>query len=173
MSEQNVETPKNDELDLELQESKASRGSTRLVIGLLIFAGVFFAMINSMVDGGAYLYTVDEVYAAQVDGALKTGRKVRIKGLVMHGSYKNDKGSSEHRFNVEGEQHRVPVYFKGPIPDVFKEGAEVVATGTFDKTGVLTATEVTAKCPSKYEESNISEDTRKQMNLDGQRKTRM
>ena len=121
--------------------------SNRGIIFLLIFVGVFYLMLNSMMDGGAYFLTVDEVQAAQQKGVLTKGRKVRVKGTVAHGTYQNDKGSSEHRFSVQGEQHKIKVYFKGPIPDVFKEGGEVVATGRFDQAGLLTATEVTAKCP--------------------------
>ena len=141
------------------------RGSARLVIGLLIFVSVFYLMVNSMMDGGAYFLTVDEVQAAQQKGQLRQGRKVRIKGIVAHGTHQNTPGSSEHRFTVQGEQHKVKVYFKGAIPDVFKEGGEVVATGRFDKNNLLTATEVTAKCPSKYEQNSISPETRKQMGI--------
>jgi cytochrome c-type biogenesis protein CcmE len=151
-----------DLLNIEAQERK---GSSRLVIGLLFFVGVFYLLVNSMMDGGAYFLTVDEVQAAQSKGYLKSGRKVRIKGIVAHGTYINEKGSSEHRFAVQGEQHRVNIYFKGPMPDVFKEGGEVVATGTFTADNLLTATEVTAKCPSKYEQDNISPETRKRMGI--------
>jgi cytochrome c-type biogenesis protein CcmE len=140
--------------------------SNRGIIFLLIFVGVFYLMLNSMMDGGAYFLTVDEVQAAQQKGILSKGRKVRIKGTVAHGTYQNEKGSSEHRFSVQGEQHKIKIYFKGAIPDVFKEGGEVVATGRFDQSGLLTATEVTAKCPSKYEQDSISPEARKSLGLD-------
>ena len=158
---------------VEESEDQVSRGSSRLVIGLLIFVGAFYLMINSMMDGGAYFLQVDEVLAAQQKGRLKAGRKVRIKGNVAHGSYQNQKGSSEHRFMVAGEKNQVAVYFKGAIPDVFKEGAEVVATGKFDKENTLIATEVTAKCPSKYEQEAISPEARKSMGLEENKGGRM
>ena len=146
--------------------------STRGIIGLVLFVGAFYLMVDSMIDGGAYFLTVDEVLAAQDDGKLTAGRKVRIKGLIAHGTHKNTPGSSEHRFVVEGEINKVNVYFKGAIPDVFKEGGEVVATGSFDEKGTLIATEVTAKCPSKYEKDKITPEARKNMGLDGQPKVR-
>ena len=144
--------------------------SNRGIVFLLIFVGVFYLMLSSMMDGGAYFLTVDEVQAAQQKGILSKGRKVRVKGTVVHGSYKNEKGSSEHRFSVQGEQHQIKVYFKGPIPDVFKEGGEVVATGQFGEGDLLTATEVTAKCPSKYEQDSISPEMRKNMGINRQGK---
>lgn len=146
--------------------------SQRGIIGFVLFVGAFYLMVNSMTVGGAYFLEVDEVQAAQNEGKLKPGRKVRIKGIVSHGTYQNEKGSSEHRFVVEGEINKVAVYFKGAIPDVFKEGGEVVATGSFNEANELVATEVTAKCPSKYEQDNISPETRKRMGIDSELKVR-
>ena len=146
--------------------------STRGIIGLILFVGAFYLIVDSMIGGGAYFLTVDEVLAAQDEGKLQVGRKVRIKGLIAHGTHQNESGSSEHRFVVEGEVNKVSVYFKGAIPDVFKEGGEVVATGSFDEKGILIATEVTAKCPSKYEKDKITPEARKNMGIDGQRKMR-
>ena len=71
-----------------------------------------------------------------------------------------------HRFTVEGEAQRIPVSYEGPLPDVFKEGGEVVATGRFNAGGLFVASEVTAKCPSKYEAGSISEETRRNYQLD-------
>lgn len=155
-----------DRTELETSHPKSSRGSLRLVVGLLVFVGAFYLMVNSMMDGGAYFLTVDEVLAAQQKGYLKPTRKVRIKGNVVHGTYLNPEGSSEHNFEVQGEQHRVKVYYKGAIPDVFKEGGEVVATGHFKAQDMLIATEVTAKCPSKYEQNKISPEARERMGLE-------
>ena len=94
--------------------------STRGIIGLVLFVGAFYLIAVSMLDGGAYFLTVDEVQAAQEKGNIRAGRKLRIKGTVAHNSYLNEDGSSEHRFTVEGKESkgRVPVYFKGAIPDV-------------------------------------------------------
>jgi cytochrome c-type biogenesis protein CcmE len=44
------------------------------------------------------------------------------------------------------------VNYKGALPDTFKEGAEVVVTGTLHESGTMAATDVLAKCASRYEE---------------------
>jgi cytochrome c-type biogenesis protein CcmE len=150
-----------------LTEPTSGRGSTRLVVGLLLLVGAFYLMVNSMVDGGgAYFLEVDEVMAAEQKGYLKPTRKVRVKGKVVFGTYQNPPGTIEHRFSVQGERDQIRVYYKGAIPDVFKEGGEVVATGSFTEPGLLTANELTAKCPSKYEQDGISPEARKQMGLE-------
>ena len=131
-----------------MEENQKRGPSARLVIGLLLGVGAFYLFIASMMDGGTYFLTVDEAKAASI----QQGRPVRIKGNVAAGSYAHVDGSTEHRFSIEGETAVMPVYYNGPMPDVFAEGREVIAEGTVGADGVLVATEVTAKCPSKYEQ---------------------
>lgn len=134
----------------------------RLMIGLVIIVGGFFLVVNSATEGGTYFLTVDQAMAAP-----PPDRPVRIKGLVTVGTYKNTPGTTVHDFEIKDKagERSVKVHFEGPIPDVFKEGAEVVATGKLGDDGVLTATEVTAKCPSKYEEGQMSETARQKAGL--------
>ena len=137
-------------------------GSTRLVISLLGAVAIFYLLINSMMDSGAYFLTVDEVRAE----TMKVARRLRLKGKVAFGSHEHQEGARLHRFIVEGEAKRIPVRYEGPVPDVFKEGGEVVATGEFNPDGVFVASELTAKCPSKYEAGALSEETRRSYQLD-------
>ena len=130
-----------------------------MVVGLLVAVTGMYVFLDSAMEGGAYFLSVDEAVAAD----LAPHRPVRIKGTVIPGTYQNADGSSEHRFGIEsGGKRSMQVYFNGPIPDVFSEGREVVVEGHRNKTGVLEATQVTAKCPSKYEEG-MSEEARKRL----------
>ena len=147
---------------LSRRASERGAGSTRLVVGLLTAVTVFYLLISSMMDSGAYFLTVDEVHA----GIRESGRQLRLKGNVAFGSHEHETGGLLHRFTVEGEAQRIPVSYEGPLPDVFKEGGEVVATGRFNQEGLFVASEVTAKCPSKYEAGSISEETRRSYQLD-------
>ncbi len=45
----------------------------------------------------------------------------------------------------------VPVVYRGSVPDMFKVGRDVNATGKLEG-GTLVATAMTTKCPSKYTE---------------------
>jgi cytochrome c-type biogenesis protein CcmE len=161
-----MSSTQNNENTISSEPITQSKGSFGLVITLVIIVTAFYLLINSMMAGGqaggAYFMEVDEIAKAQNEGKLKPGRKLRVKGIVKVGTYVNKTGSSEHQFMVQGEHNEVAVYYKGAIPDVFKEGGEVVATGIFDKDQVLVATEVTAKCPSKYEKNGTSEARKRQ-----------
>jgi cytochrome c-type biogenesis protein CcmE len=48
--------------------------------------------------------------------------------------------------------HTLQVSYQGiePPPDTFKDGAQALAMGTYGRDGVFHATELQAKCASKY-----------------------
>lgn len=145
----------------ESHSREAPRRPWRLMVGLLIVVGGFYLMLNSMVEGGTYFLTVDEAMAAA-----PPERPVRIKGNVAEGTYKNPEGTL-HTFDIKDPKgaRTLTVRYDGPLPDVFSEGREVVAEGRLGHDGVLVATEVTAKCPSKYEEGRMSEEAKEKAGL--------
>ena len=149
---------------MELQDTQQdARGPSRirLVIGLLLAVGVFYVVVDSMMSSGAYFLSVDDAVARPVTGE----RPIRVKGTVVVGSYLHEEGTTIHAWKVadtDGER-QLSVYYDGPIPDVFKEGGEVVVEGPRDAEGVLVATEVTAKCPSKYENDGISDQAKERL----------
>lgn len=131
----------------------------RLVIGLLLAVGVFYVFMSSATDGGQWFMDVDEAVAATIP----PDRPIRVKGDVAPASYKHEEGTTEHYFKIIGKAEQpMPVYYNGPMPDVFAEGREVVVSGHRRADGTLVATEVIAKCPSKYE-GGISPEAREAM----------
>jgi cytochrome c-type biogenesis protein CcmE len=53
----------------------------------------------------------------------------------------------------------VTVRYEGVVPDTFKDDAEVIVTGTLGSDGVFQASDLLAKCPSKYEAEMKSKGT--------------
>jgi cytochrome c-type biogenesis protein CcmE len=148
--------------DKKPQQSEGRAGRLRLIVGLLLGVSAFYLVLSSMGEGGSYFYTVDEV----ADEPVKD-RPIRVKGTVVQGTYVNAAGSNEHFFTITEKEKTMKVFYKGPLPDVFGEGREVVAEGRRDASGRLVATEVTAKCPSKYEGDGVTEEARERMNQSG------
>ncbi len=142
------------------QVSKVKR--IRFIVGLLAGVAAFYLVVGSATEGGTYFYTVGE---AMAQDEIPTHRMIRVKGLVFEGSWKKPVSPSKvHKFVIADEGGQMKVRFDGPLPDVFQEGGEVVATGRY-KNGQLEATEVTAKCPSKYEEGQLSDEAKKRMGI--------
>ncbi|MBK8337877.1 MAG: cytochrome c maturation protein CcmE [Sterolibacteriaceae bacterium] len=77
-------------------------------------------------------------------------RTFRIGGLVEAGSVKREADGLTTRFVVTDTANRIPVTYKGALPDLFKEGKGVVSQGKLGADGVFVASEVLAKHDENY-----------------------
>jgi cytochrome c-type biogenesis protein CcmE len=78
------------------------------------------------------------------------GRSFRIGGLVEEGSIRRDKDGLTVSFVITDTNKKIPVTYKGILPDLFKEGKGVVAQGKVEADGVMHAEEVLAKHDENY-----------------------
>jgi len=98
-------------------------------------------------------HDVDEVAAAPDD---YLGRAVlKLHGSVVAGSIDErvTSGRVERRFTLEHGGATIVVTSGAPVPDTFRDYAEVVATGTLRRDGAalrLDAADIIAKCPAGY-----------------------
>ena len=76
------------------------------------------------------------------------GKTFRIGGMVVAGSVKRE--GVEVRFAVTDTAKTIPVVYRGPLPDLFREGKGVVAQGQIGADGVFHAREVLAKHDENY-----------------------
>jgi cytochrome c-type biogenesis protein CcmE len=77
-------------------------------------------------------------------------KNLQVHGNVVPGSIGRKKDSLDWRFDIQRNGQTLRAYYTGIVPDTFKDDSEVVLTGRLTKEGFV-ATEMTAKCPSKYE----------------------
>ena len=78
------------------------------------------------------------------------GRTFRIGGMVEKGSVKREADGVTVRFTVTDTAKTMPVSYRGPLPDLFREGKGVVAQGQLGADGVFRASEVLAKHDENY-----------------------
>ena len=76
-----------------------------------------------------------------------------MHGYVVPKSIGRKRDSLEYRFDIERNGKVLRAYYSGIVPDTFKDESEVVLTGRLAEDGSFHATEMSAKCPSKYEEA--------------------
>ena len=81
---------------------------------------------------------------------MPAGEHFRLGGMVTQGSLRRAPGSLEVHFVVTDFSHDVPVSYTGVLPDLFREGAGVVAHGRLRSDGTFVADEVLAKHDEKY-----------------------
>ncbi len=120
----------------------------RLLIVLLVLAaaGIAAALVATALQRNiAYLYTPAEVKAGEV----APDARFRLGGMVAKGSFKREPGALLARFDVTDGDAILPVTYDRILPDLFREGQAVVATGRMDN-GTFVAEEVLAKHDETY-----------------------
>lgn len=111
------------------------------IVVLVIAALIVWAMQQ---PGAAASYVSPTELTKQTKVDLEV---VRLAGTVARGSIEQDGLTTT--FSVTDGSREISVTTDSPMPDAFKDGSEVTATGTFDGR-LFTASKVLAKCPSKF-----------------------
>ena len=127
---------------------------TKFSIGaLVIVAGVAGLIVSGVKETGVYFLTPTELVAkTRVDPSFHdVGLKVGAH--VVPGSVKRDEGTRTIDFRISDGANEFPVTYTGLVPDTFTDASniEVIVEGKYGRDGVFHATEVLAKCGSRYE----------------------
>jgi cytochrome c-type biogenesis protein CcmE len=84
-----------------------------------------------------------------VNGEAPEGRRIQVGGLVVQGTLKRSPDSLSVEFVISDLKQQVPVAYTGILPDLFKEGQGIMATGTYSN-GKVQAEEILAKHDENY-----------------------
>ena len=118
-----------------------------LVIGIVVGVSIAGALaLSAFRNNVTFFFDPSQVVA----GKVPVGERFRLGGMVTKGSVQRAPGSLELRFVVTDFAHDVPVSYSGVLPDLFREGAGVVAQGRLRSDGTFVADEVLAKHDEKY-----------------------
>jgi cytochrome c-type biogenesis protein CcmE len=111
-----------------------------LVLGISL-AGYF--ALKAFNDNLLYFFTPTDV----VEGRAPIGKSFRIGGLVETASVIRD--DMKVSFTLTDTANSMQVNYVGILPDLFREGQGIVATGSFSQE-VFVASEVLAKHDENY-----------------------
>ncbi len=112
--------------------------------GLAVLGAATALVLTAFQENLVFFFTPSQVAAKEAP----QGRLFRIGGMVEKGSIQRD--GVEVRFRVTDTAQTIPVVYRGPLPDLFREGKGVVAQGTLGADGVFQAREVLAKHDENY-----------------------
>jgi len=149
------------DLDAALARRRDARRGTWIKAGLsaVVIGGVLTFMVSSSLSESMEFFHPADVVI--VKGAELVGQRMRMGGHVVKASIFHKPDSLEYQFDVtpipgmvkhpEALGKSIAVHYAGVVPDTFKDDAEVIVTGKLGANGVFEATDLLAKCPSKYE----------------------
>ena len=127
----------------------------QIAIGTLsVFAALAWFISAGTAGEGTFRYyasVADYVAAGDGDSGASL-RGLRVHGFVQDGSILKNLPEGYVEFTLgDGSESILAVRYEGiDVPDLFKDGAEVVVEG-HQRDGVFVADRLMAKCPSKYE----------------------
>ncbi|MCP4004427.1 MAG: cytochrome c maturation protein CcmE [bacterium] len=130
-----------------------SKGVQIAIAAVTVFAAVAIGLTQMDGEDGTFTY-YSSVGDFVGDGAPESSAGVaRVHGFVVAGSIQADLPAGHVDFSIKDAENPglLSVRFLGiDVPDLFRDGAEVVIEGRFER-GTFLAERVMAKCPSKYE----------------------
>lgn len=126
----------------------AAKSSLKIAIAtVVILATVAWLAFTGVRDNKSYYVTITEL---QGMGNKAYTRHLRVAGNVAPGSIHRVGTNAEFSLLEQGKVLRVEYKGSEPPPDTFKDDAQALAVGTFGHDGVFHATQLQAKCASKY-----------------------
>jgi cytochrome c-type biogenesis protein CcmE len=126
-----------------------------VILGMLALGAAAALVLTAMKDTLVYFYTPSDLTSRHVG----PDRRLRIGGLVETGSVEHN--GDEVRFTVTDLSARLPVVYRGVLPDLFREGQGVVAEGKLDESGLFHASEVLAKHDENYMPKEVADALKK------------
>lgn len=156
----------------------SGRRSNRLkfvVGGALFIVAVIFMVISATQATAEFFLTVGELQQAKQD---YVGENLRVSGAVLgesiafnadtgllHFTIAHIPGDEDeieaagglsmvlHKAVLDSDNPRLAVIYDGPQPDMLRDEAQAIVTGSLNADGVFVAEELLLKCPTKYEEA--------------------
>ncbi|HEX3894764.1 MAG TPA: cytochrome c maturation protein CcmE [Rudaea sp.] len=125
-----------------------------IAVGLIVAAvGIATALtVFALQQNMTYLFSPSEIDA----GKSPANASFRLGGVVLEHSLQRSPDSLKVDFVVTDRFHDMPVEFTGILPDLFREGQSIVATGKMDGRRFV-ATEVLAKHDETYMPKEVAD----------------
>jgi cytochrome c-type biogenesis protein CcmE len=140
-----------------------------LIGGLIILAAVAYLIVSGMSAGARFYQTIDEL----VTNPANSGRNIRVAGVVLGDTIQYDAqnlvltftvanvpenfenlAEALHLATLNPEANRVQVRVEGQVkPDLLRHEAQAIMTGRLGEDGIFRATELSLKCPTRFEEA--------------------
>ena len=129
-----------------------------MIVSSLAVLAVATGLVLIALRGSIVFFTTPTMAAEQ---HVVPGKRFRLGGLIQPGSLTRGDGLAV-AFNISDGGGSIPVSYKGPLPDLFREGQGVVAEGALDGSGVFRADTVLAKHDENYMPREVADALKKQ-----------
>lgn len=130
-----------------------------ILVGLSAAAALALTALN---ENMLYFYDPSQVIA----GEAPTDKSIRVGGMVVDGSVARTPGSLKVEFTLTDYAEQIPVSYDGLLPDLFREGQGIIASGRMTADGHFVADEVLAKHDESYMPPEVADSLKERQNSD-------
>lgn len=132
--------------------NEAMNAGVKFTLGAVLIVGaVGYLMATGVKQTGQYFLTPSELSQKLAADPTFYDVGMRVGARVVPGSVTRDVAQRTLAFRVTDGSASYPVVYRGIAPDTFNDSVEVVVEGRIQHDGVIHATDVLAKCGSRYE----------------------
>ena len=124
---------------------------------VLVVSGAMGLMLYALNQNIDLFYTPSEIIDGKDGKIPPIGQRLRIGGMVVPGTVKRDQETLAVSFDLVDTGPAVTVSYQGILPDLFREGQGIVATGVLTKNNYIDAHEVLAKHDEEYMPPELAE----------------
>ena len=122
---------------------------------IMLGAALLLILFNSK-KNIVFFYTPTELLVNNIT----LDKKVRIGGYVKQSSF-IEKALNDYEFKITDNTSELLVFYKGMLPDLFREGQGTVIEGFLDKDNNIVASKVYAKHDENYMPASIKKELEK------------
>jgi cytochrome c-type biogenesis protein CcmE len=124
---------------------------------ILLVGGAISLMLYALNQNIDLFYTPSEIIEGKEGKIPSVGQRLRIGGMVVPGTVKRNQQTLAVSFDLVDIGPAVTVSYLGILPDLFREGQGIVATGVLTKQNHIDAHEVLAKHDEEYMPPELAE----------------
>jgi cytochrome c-type biogenesis protein CcmE len=129
-----------------------------VIVGVAVFSAAAALVLYALNENINLFYSPTQV----AEGEAPVNKRIRVGGMVAEGSVEREPDSLKIQFTVTDYENSLIVHYDRVLPDLFREGQGIVATGKLDDKGRFQASEVLAKHDENYMPPEVSDMLKKQ-----------
>ena len=122
---------------------------------ILLSAAILLILFNTK-QNIVFFYTPSEL----LENNVAPNKKLRIGGYVKKSSFV-EKSLNNYEFRITDNTNNLLIFYKGMLPDLFREEQGIVIEGFIDKNNNIVASKVYAKHDENYMPASIKKELEK------------
>ena len=127
-----------------------------ILLTLAMLAAAILLILFNTKQNIVFFYTPSEL----IENKIALDKKLRIGGYVKKSSFV-EKSLNNYEFRITDNSNDLVIFYKGILPDLFREEQGIVVEGLIDKNNNIVASKVYAKHDENYMPASIKKELEK------------